>query len=149
MKYLGWLSDAIGAKLNARAIGKPVFLRANLQLSADHGLLLPLAAELVETAGRWLGAPVSTVYAQGGVRWGFISLLLQCESGESALIAIETTHGAQPEAQVLVVGQHGTLRFDDFPEPLQIDSAAPVPTASLVRAIQSSLDGATAVRVNP
>lgn len=139
VKHLAWIEETIGAKLRANAIGKPVFVRANLQLIADHGHLVRLAAEALGTASKWMAAPVRSVYAQGGVRQGFISLMAEFDAGQSALLAVELTHGQPAEVQVLVVGQHGTLRFDDFPEPLQLSAAEPSPSAQSMRLIEASL----------
>lgn len=138
MKYLAWLEETLGAKLRAGAIGKPVFVRANLQLIADHGHLIPLAASALDTAAKWIGSPVRRVYAQGGTRQGFVSLLVEFASGQSALLAAELTQQAPAEAELLVVGQHGTLRFDDFPEPLQLGNTPPA-GGRWVSLIESSL----------
>ncbi len=125
MKYLAWLEETIGAKLRAGGIGKPVFVRANLQLVADHGQLIALAASAVELVAKWMGWTVRGVYAQGGPRQGFVSVLVEFTAGQSALVAAELTQSAPPEVQLLIVGQHGTLRFDDYPEPLQLGGGAP------------------------
>ena len=76
MKYLAWLDETLGAKLRAGSIGKPVFVRANLQLVTDHGHLISLASSAVESAAKWIGSPVRSIYAQGGAKQGFVSLLV-------------------------------------------------------------------------
>lgn len=143
MKYLAWLEETVGARLRGGAIGKPVFVRANLQLSADHGHLVPLAAAALDTASQWIGAAVRSIYAQGGIRQGFVSLLVEFAGGQSALVTAELAHSGA-ETQLLIVGQHGTLRFDDFPEPLQIGTAAPS-GGRWRQAIEASLKSGEAV----
>ncbi len=144
MKYLAWLDETLGAKLRAGAIGKPVFVRANLQLVTDHGHLISLASSAVESAAKWIGSPVRSVYAQGGARQGFVSLLVEFAAGQSALLAAETAHGNPPELQLLVVGQHGTLRFDDYPEPLQLGPTAPARVTRWANLIEASLQSGEA-----
>jgi predicted dehydrogenase len=126
MAYLDWLDQQLSARLNAGAVGRVVFIRAHLALSADHGLLVPLASGGLDLAERWIKTPVRRVYAQGGVRSGFVSLLAEFEQGQTALVTAEAA-GAEASALLLVTGQRGTLRFDDYPEPdALVDTAGTV-----------------------
>ena len=113
--YCNWLAKTVGEKLAADSIGRPVFVRLVLALSADHGLLeqqLQLAAAV---AGGWIGSGSVRMERMGSARDGFLSALLEYAAGQTALLAVEIVR-SEPQAQVLIVGQHGTLRFDDYPE---------------------------------
>ena len=44
--YVEWLEKAVERKLADNSIGLPVALRAQLNLSSDHGLLVPSLAGL-------------------------------------------------------------------------------------------------------
>jgi len=118
--YLDSLGQQIESRLKSGTIGKAVFVRAHLQLTADHGLLLPLAAEGLELAQRWIATPVHAVYPLGGVPQGFINLMVDFSGGEAALITAELTLGGEAVTQLLITGQHGSLRLDEYPEPSQL-----------------------------
>ena len=68
--YVEWLEKAVERKLADNSIGLPVALRAQLNLSSDHGLLAPSLAGLASAAERWFASKALTVYAQGGGRVG-------------------------------------------------------------------------------
>ena len=118
MRYFSWLEKTVGAQLSSDQVGKPVFVRAHLELTADHGLLIPISEAGVAITRRWLGAGVRTIYALGGVKYGTVSLQVEFAQGQTALVSAELTHGGESSVQLLCVGQHGTLRFDDFPDPV-------------------------------
>jgi hypothetical protein len=120
MPYLEWLEQTVRDRIRSGAIGRPVFARLHLELTADHGLLLPYAAAGLDMVTQWLGSSVHRVYAQGGVRQGFISLLVEYGRGQTAFVDAAVNAAGEGEARLLLVGQHGTLRFDDLPEPEQI-----------------------------
>ena len=117
MNYLGWMERAVGERLPE--IGQPVFARLCLELTADHGRLAGLAKSGLETVGRWMASGVRSVHEAGGARQGFVSLLAEFANGQTALVSAESAH-QEPSVQVLIVGRHGTLRWDDFPQPSQL-----------------------------
>jgi hypothetical protein len=143
MNYFEALGKLISAQISEGAIGQPVFVRLDLELTADHGLLATLAAAGVEAATGWLGAPPRSLYAQGGSKHGLVSALVEMASGASALVGTQLARG-EPSARVLLVGQHGTLRFDDFPLPAQL-AEMPVPSRALTAWIEQSLAAAKPV----
>jgi len=120
--YLEWLEKQLDAAVIRRRIGRPVALRAILQLTADHGLLAPLAGETLATASRWFEAPLSRLYAQGGAAAGYLSVMAEFAHGQSALVTAETTRLETPMVLVLLVGRRGTLRFDDAPDQLALEA---------------------------
>ena len=146
MTYLAWLDATIAAQLARDAIGRPVFLRASLQLTADHGLLAPILAAQLESAARWMASPLRRLYAQGGERQGFLSVLAEFDGGQTALLSSELTHGGEASADLLLLGQRGSFRFQDQPEPIQL-SEPPAPNPALAMALARSL--ATAKPVSP
>ena len=114
--YLNWLDGAVADKLAQDPIGTPVFVRLSLQLSPDHGLLKQALAAGVKLASHWLRGKAASVHEQGGPREGYLVALVQLDRGQSAIIAAESATG-EPSATVLVIGQHGSLKLEDFPEP--------------------------------
>ena len=141
--YLSWLDPVIGSRLAAGPIGAVVFVRANLELTADHGLLARVAAAGMESAARWIGSTAKSVYSQGGAKSGYVSLTVEFANGASALISAEAAH-AEPVVQLLVVGRTGTLRYDDFPQPSQL-AESPSPAAASIAWVEQSLRSAAPV----
>lgn len=118
MPYLKWLEESLTAELAGKPIGEPVALRAYLELSGDHGHLVPTAAAAAAIAGRWFGDGLPTVYAQGGANQGYISITAGYPGGQTALIVVES-HRADtaepPAARLLLIGNKGTIEFADSP----------------------------------
>lgn len=131
MHYLSWLEPIVSSRTEATGpIGPVVFVRANYELTADHGLLTRLAAAALDNATKWIASSPKSVYSQGGVKSGYISLTVEFANGASALIAAEAAH-SDPVVQLLLVGRNGTLRYDDYPAPHQLRDSPPASPASI------------------
>lgn len=143
MAYLTWLGGIVQDALTQKRIGSPVALRAFFLLSPDHGLLLPTLAEVLATCAGWFGSPLTRVYALGGVRGGEITALAEFSAGQTALLTAATLRDPTPLADLLVIGNHGTLRHQDHPESFQPGRADP----KLARAIERSLAAGAPVEV--
>lgn len=131
--YLDWIDKTVSARLQGEAIGKPVFVRWFLQLGADHGVLEPLLAAAVRPVSRWFGAETARLRVQGGARAGYLSGHFEMAGGQSALISVEAATG-EPSCQLLVIGQHGSLKFDDYPDPVPaMPAPVPGPEARAIR----------------
>lgn len=146
MSYLKWLEDSLASKLEEQPIGVPVALRAYLELSDDHGHLVPTAGAIVAAAGGWFGTGSPTVYALGGADQGYISVTATYPGGQTALIVIESLRGnpgEQPGVRLLLIANHGTMEFADVPgaDTRTADLALPANTKAdaLSRAIEHSL----------
>lgn len=95
-------------------LGSPVWLRASLALSADHGQLEGVAAAGVQMAATLLRSGWRRVYAQGGATDGQITALVDFAQGQSALVTAEVTLD-EPRVSLLILGNHGSMQFTDFP----------------------------------
>ena len=147
--YVEWLEKAVERKLADKSIGLPVALRAQLNLSSDHGLLVPSLAGLASTAERWLGSKPLTVYAQGGAEAEYVSLLVKFSGGQTAVLSSEVVRGdggpgaEGPNVLLLIVGNHGTMQFTDHPgrdgRPVDIEPPGEPRARKLARAIEESL----------
>lgn len=115
MKYLNWLDQVLGAKLREKPVGRPVYLRAMLQLTADHGQLKTVAEQMIEIAKKHLGADVFAATWHGGPGDGYYSAMVEFAAGQTALISSDLTHGDEPTVDLLLLGQHGSLHFEDVP----------------------------------
>ena len=145
MAYLTWLGGVVHQALTQKRIGTPVALRAYFLLSPDHGLLLPTLAEALTTAARWFGSPLTRVYCLGGVRAGEITAHAEFSAGQTALLTAATLRDPLSLADLLVIGNHGTLRHQDRPESFQPGPADP----KLARALERSLAAGAPVEVEP
>jgi hypothetical protein len=143
MAYLTWLADNVQNAIIQKRIGTPVALRGFFLLSPDHGLLLPTLAEVLTTAAQWFGSPLTRIYALGGVRAGEITALAEFSAGQTALLTAATLRDATAMADLLVVGNHGTLRHQDHPESFEPGRADP----KLARALERSLAAGAPVEV--
>ena len=146
MRYFSWLEKTVGAQLSGDQVGKPVFVRAHLELTADHGLLIPISEAGVAITRRWLGAGVRSIYALGGVKDGTVSLQVEFAQGQTALVSAELSHGGESSVQLLCVGQHGTLRFEDFPDPVLLMQPIQPPKPGYRGYIERSLASGRPVR---
>ncbi len=149
LAYVEWLEKAVERKLADHAIGSPVALRAQLNLSSDHGLPAAMLAGLVSAAERWFAGKPLSVYAQGGAELEYVSLLVKFSGGQTALLSSEVvrgdrgTGGEGPNVLLLIVGNHGTMQFTDHPgsagRAVEIGLAGGAETKKLARAIEESL----------
>jgi len=146
MQYLSWLEKTVASQLSSDPIGKPVFIRAHLELTADHGLLIALSEAGLSLIQRWLSATVRSIYALGGVKYGTVSLQAEFAQGQTALVSTELTHGGEASVQMLCVGQHGTLRFEDFPDPAHLTQAIAPPQRRYSGYIERSLPSGKPIR---
>ena len=144
--YFSWLEKTVVAELSGDQVGKPVFVRAHLELTADHGLLIPISEAGVAITRRWLGVDVRSIYALGGLKYGTVSLQIEFTQGQTALVSAELSHGAEPSVQLLCVGQHGTLRFEDFPDPALLVPPIQTPKPGYRGYIEQSLASGRPVR---
>jgi len=145
MAYLTWLGGAVQQAITQKRIGSPVALRAFFLLSPDHGLLLPTLTEALTAVTQWFGSPLTRVYALGGVRTGEVTALAEFSAGQTALLTAATLRDPTPLADLLVIGNHGTLRHQDHPESFQPGRADP----QLARALERSLAAGAPVEVGP
>ncbi len=120
MAYIDWLTESLRAKLAEQAVGEPVALRAYFQIADDHGLLIPTLASAVAMAETWFGSRGPTVYAQGGAQQGSVTVMATFANGGTAVLSSDLARGAAgaaegPSVTLLLIGNHGTMQFDDRP----------------------------------
>ena len=123
MAYLDWLDRTLQAKLAEKPVGEPVALRFSLAATEDHGLLIPALARALSLASAWLGSRIERVYAMGSLHGGSVSVLAEPAGGQTAIVSSELARGAVA-VRVLLIGNHGTLSWEDSPgaDGLKVDS---------------------------
>ena len=119
MSYFDWLTGSLREKLAERAIGEPVALRGYVQIADDHGLLIPTLAATVVMAETWFENVGPTVYAQGDVREGSVSVLATFTNGRIAVLSSDLVRPSTalevPSVDLILIGNHGTMQFSDQP----------------------------------
>ena len=114
--YLAWLEQSVGARL--AEVAPVVFVRAHLQWTADRAALPAILASCSAVVAPWIGAREANREVTGSAADGSLNAILEFDHGQSALVSAESALGAtEPQTQILVVGRHGTVRFDDYPDP--------------------------------
>ena len=112
MTYLTRLTAAIKNELEEGRLGTPVFVRLVIVASSDHGHLVPNSVAGMQFVQELLGPPVEEIFAAGSVESGNLSVQLHLGGGRTGqVISILRREGA-PGADLLLVGNHGTLRHD-------------------------------------
>ena len=117
MAYFDWLTESLRAKLDEEAVGQAVALRGYFQMAEDHGLLIPVLASAVAMAETWFATREPTLYAQGGVRQGSVSVLAAFPNGRTAVLSSDLARGPseKPAVTLLLIGNHGSMQFADQP----------------------------------
>jgi len=138
-----WIDRQVARAVAAGRVGTPVALRAFLYLSEDHGRLMETVGAVLAAAGGWFSSPARRLYALGGAAHGEITVLAEFAGGQTALISAGLLRGPAPLANILVIGNKGTLRFEGpaVPEP------APPAVRRLLSAVERSLASGAAVEV--
>ena len=94
-------------------------MRAHFELSGDHGLLTPTTATGVSLAVEWFESNELSLYAQGGASQGYVNVLARFDGGQTALLGSALTQTGDlarpPSVMLLLVGNLGTMRFEDEP----------------------------------
>ena len=141
--YFVRLGRMVRSAVSQRRIGSPVALRAFFHLSPDHGRLMPLLGEALNTASGWFASPPARLYALGGVREGQVTVLLEYAGGETALVSVGVLQDPTPSADLLLIGNRGTLRYEGRSEPGEPGAV----DARLVGAVERSLASRTPVEI--
>ncbi|MFV1967242.1 MAG: Gfo/Idh/MocA family protein [Pirellulaceae bacterium] len=133
--------QTIETGLKTKQAGQPVAVRIVAHISADHGRVEPLAAEVLAHATAWLGGESDRLTASGSVESGQITTLARIEGGQTALVSAGTCGVGRPLLAIEVWGNQGFLSWEDdrFEGPSHEELALGDKATSLLRRIQRSL----------
>ncbi len=102
------LNQTVSETLAGGAVGEPVFVRWTAAAAPNTPDLKPLLAEMSACAESWLSARPRRVYATGSADAGHLSLALEYENGQSALLAISLAHN-YPSMNLIILGALGAI----------------------------------------
>ncbi len=105
------LKTAVFQETSSGRLGEPVFARLILVVSSDHGHLFPLCEQAVGFVQELLQFPTEAVLARGSQESGSLSVQVDLEGGRSALATVAIRREEDPQLDLLLVGNHGTLRY--------------------------------------
>ena len=105
------LAAAVSQETSSGRLGEPVFARLILVVSSDHGHLLPLCEQAVGFIQELLQFPAEAVLTRGSQESGSLTLQLDLEGGRSALAVVAIRREEEPQLDLLLVGNYGTLRY--------------------------------------
>jgi hypothetical protein len=156
MQPLETLFQTIERELRNGRIGRPVCVRGHLELSADHGRLLPALAGAAQRALEWLGEGASRVFAAGSIEAGHVCTLIEGRGGPACLLSIALRRRSFPVADILVIGNQGSLRHEGLENGLSASveaveagrDALSEAARAMLTAIERSLESAAPVDVD-
>ena len=112
MTYLTRLTTAIKTELEQGRLGTPVYVRIVVVASSDHGHLVRVSAAGAQVVQELLGREIDGIFAVGSVESGNLSLQLHLEGGRTGQVVATLKREGLPGTDLLVVGNHGSLRHD-------------------------------------
>ena len=151
MTYLTRLTAAIKDELAQGRLGTPVYVRIVIVASSDHGHLVPVSVAGVQVVQELLGPAIDEIFVAGSVESGSLSLQLHLEGGRTGQVVVILKREGAPGADLLLVGNHGTLRHDLAESGLADETGERLWSpgsvrAELVEAVEESLRRRTPVR---
>jgi hypothetical protein len=106
------LTAAISKELEQGRLGTPVYVRLVIVASSDHGHLVPVSVAGIQLIQELLGPAIDEIFVAGSVESGNLSLQLHLEGGRTGQVVVILKREGPPGADLLLVGNHGTLRHD-------------------------------------
>ena len=151
MTYLTRLTAAIKDELAQGRLGTPVYVRIVIVASSDHGHLIPVSVSGIQVVQELLGPAIDEIFVAGSVESGSLSLQLHLEGGRTGQVVVILKREGAPGADLLLVGNHGTLRHDLAEAGLADETGERLWSpgsvrAELVEAVEESLRRRTPVR---
>lgn len=152
MTYLTRLTEAIKNELAQGRLGTPVYVRIVIVASSDHGHLVPVSVAGIQVIQELLGPAIDEIFVTGSVESGNLSLQLHMEGGRTGQVVVILKREGAPGADLLLVGNHGTLRHDLAEAGLADETGERLWSpgsvrAELVEAVEESLRKRTPVRL--
>ncbi len=127
------LNQTVSETLAGGRAGAPLFIRWTAAAAQDTAELKPLLAEMSAYAETWLSAKPRRIYATGSADSGHLSLALEFETGESAVLAITLAHD-HPSMNLAILGAFGSIFHTDSHQPAPAEN----PGSGLDQSMQPS-----------
>lgn len=153
------LDQTVSETLAGGRVGAPLFVRWTAAAAQNNAELKSLLAEMSAYAETWLSGQPRRIYATGSADDGHLSLALEFENGQSALLAITLAHD-NPSMNLAILGARGAIYHTDSDVPARAENLAGGPeernqqstvlsTSKMVAAIDKSLFAKQPVALSP
>jgi hypothetical protein len=129
VNYLSVLNQKVRSSLADARIGTPVFVRWTASVAASREVLRTQLAEMAAYTGGWLSASLRRLYATGAESQEHLSVVLEYQSGSSALLAL-TLARSHPHMALAIYGNQGALYHNEYIVPIRDGLLSPLPTGS-------------------
>lgn len=153
MSFFVSLSASIREELSAGRVGRPVSVRAYLEISSDHGHLRDALAQLGGAAMDWMGDTPRRVMVQGAAPADHLCALFEGTDGATALITTSVQRRPAPLVDLLILGDRGTIRFNSTADERSVDftmeETSSLSRDQILRAIEDSLQQRAPVELAP
>lgn len=136
------LNQTVSQSLAGGTVGTPVFVRWTAAAAQNTPELKPLLAAMSACAESWLSARPRRVYATGSADAGHLSLSLEYDNGQSALLAISVAHN-HPTMNLIILGARGAIYKTD----IEVTAPAVNLAAGTDESLQPSADLSTSQMV--
>ena len=153
------LDQTVSETLAGGRVGAPLFVRWTAASAQNNAELKSLLAEMSAYAETWLSGQPRRIYATGSADDGHLSLALEYENGQSALLAITLAHD-NPSMNLAILGARGAIfhtdseilaRAEDLASGSDqgIQQSTVLSTSKMVAAIDKSLFAKQPVSLSP
>ena len=106
------LRSALKCALETGRIGQPVAVRLHLRVGTGRATPEQLLVGLAPVVADVFGDSHQRVLARSNADFGQVSLLLEYDSGATALTTVVALGDAAPCLQVILIGNHGVMRLE-------------------------------------
>lgn len=117
------LHQTVSETLAGGRVGVPLFVRWTAAAAQHTADLKPLLAEMSAYAEIWLSANPRRIYAAGSADKGHLSVALEYENGESAVLAITLAHD-HPSMNLAILGARGSIFHTGAQAPAPTENSA-------------------------
>ncbi len=122
------LHRAVQSTLASKRLGTPVFVRYLMQSRDKADAAVSRLAWLAGLVRNWVGQPVERIHAHGQSKNGYLGLTIEFRAGATAMIGWSSGAGSSTTADLMILGNHGALYFDEeeigsHPVPVKPDAA--------------------------
>jgi hypothetical protein len=124
---------AVGTALGTKRIGVPVFVRVVDHTTARVDAVEPRLGRALDEAAGWIGAGVRRLAALGDFAPGQVSVLVEFDEGQTALVSVGTRGEGPPLLEIVVVGNRGVLSWEPEPGPHFGAESASTPLSQTAR----------------
>lgn len=134
--------DTIAAEVAAGHIGRAVSVRGLIEVSPDHGLVLPYLARGLRRSIEWLDDEPERVLVSGSLESGHVCALLECRRGGTCVLACgvlrASEDGRGAMVDYVVLGNRGTARFEG--DANRVTRVAPIEADAPELALRDALE---------